>query len=227
MIERLWWRFVRFGFRLLYNELAWTYDLVSWVVSLGHWRRWQRAAIPHLHAGAEDVVLELAHGTANLQIELAGAGLSAIGLDLSPYMGRIARRKLKAKDIAARLVRGSGMQLPFQNECFHALVSTFPTEFIVHPETLREAYRVLKPGGRMVVVPNGMLTLANPLARFLEWLYQVTGQRGPWPTDPLIAFRQAGFAAELIDEKLRGSVVWIVLAVKPVPHALSLEMGVT
>jgi hypothetical protein len=72
-----------------------------------------------------------------------------------------------------------------------------------------------------------MLTLANPLARFLEWLYQVTGQRGPWPTDPLIAFRQAGFAAELIDEKLRGSVVWIVLAVKPAPHALSLEMGVT
>ncbi|MCZ7544410.1 MAG: hypothetical protein M5R40_13175 [Anaerolineae bacterium] len=43
-LERLWWALVRFGFRLLYNELAFTYDLVSRVVSLGQWRAWQRAA---------------------------------------------------------------------------------------------------------------------------------------------------------------------------------------
>ncbi|MCB9446672.1 MAG: class I SAM-dependent methyltransferase, partial [Ardenticatenaceae bacterium] len=42
----LWKKLIRFGFRLLYNELAWTYDAVSWLVSLGDWRSWQQAALP-------------------------------------------------------------------------------------------------------------------------------------------------------------------------------------
>src|SRR5688500_18398993 len=137
--ESLWWRLVRFGFRLLYYEMAWTYDLVSWGVSLGHWRKWQRAAIPHLKASSDDLILEMAHGTANLQIDMAQAGLKAIGLDLSPYMGRIARRKLRRMGLAARLVRGSALHLPFAVNEFSAIVSTFPTEFIVHPQTLKEA----------------------------------------------------------------------------------------
>jgi hypothetical protein len=45
----LWWRLVRFGFRLLYNEFAFSYDLVSKVVSLGAWRCWQQSALKHLN----------------------------------------------------------------------------------------------------------------------------------------------------------------------------------
>jgi len=215
-LESLWWRLLRFGFRLLYNEFAWTYDIVSWSVSLGHWRRWQRAAIPHLLTGPNHRVLELAHGTANLQIDLADAGIYTIGLDISPAMGRIARRKLHRHSVEARLVRGSAMKLPFANSSFTSAISTFPTEFIVHRDTLLEVYRILKPGGRLVVVPNGMLELANPIARFLEWLYQITGQRGPWPSDPLDAFRNAGFDSRLIIEKLADSQVWIIIAEKTV-----------
>jgi ubiquinone/menaquinone biosynthesis C-methylase UbiE len=213
-VTNLWWRLVRFGFRLLYNEMAWTYDWVSWVVSLGHWRSWQRSSIQHLSVGAGDQVLELAHGTANLQIDLEDAGLDAVGLDLSPFMGRIARHKLTRLGREPRLVCASATALPFSDGHFGAVVSTFPTEFILYPDTLAEAYRVLKPGGHMVFVPNGMLTLMNPVARFLEWLYQITGQRGPWPTDPLEAFRAAGFNPSLVTEELPGSRVWIVIAAK-------------
>lgn len=212
----LWWRIVRFGFYLLYNQFAWTYDLVSWAVSLGNWRRWQRASIPYLRADSRSLILELAYGTGDLQIDLAHAGLHAVGLDLSPYMCRIACRKLTRHGLTPRLVRGSAMALPFASACFDAVVSTFPIEFIVRPETLREVHRVLKPSGRLVVVPNGILTLGTPVSRLLEWLYRITGQRGPWPVDPLMAFHEAGFEdVELKTETLPGSQVWIIIAVKP------------
>lgn len=213
--SNLWWRLVGLGFRLLYNELAWTYDWVSWGVSLGHWRRWQHASIPHLNVGSEALVLELAHGTADLQVDLAGAGILSVGLDLSPFMGRIAHRKLARKGVASRLVRGNALHLPFPCERFDAIVSTFPTEFIVRPDTLSEARRVLKPGGRLVFVPNGMLTASNVVVALLEWLYRITGQRGPWPVNLASAFRDAGFEATQIEETLPGSKVWIVIAKKP------------
>ena len=93
MIFKLWWSLVRFGFRLLYNEMAFTYDWVSWLVSFGQWRRWQRAALRYLNARPDELVLELAHGTGSLHLDMRARGYRTIGLDLSPYMGRIASRK--------------------------------------------------------------------------------------------------------------------------------------
>src|SRR5437868_2620777 len=94
MIRSAYITLLRFGFRLLYNEMAFTYDLVSWIVSLGEWRSWQRAALKHLNAPPGSRILEVAHGTANLQLDLRAQGYDSIGLDLSKYMGQIARRKL-------------------------------------------------------------------------------------------------------------------------------------
>lgn len=210
---RVWWRLIRFGFQLLYNELAWTYDLVSTVVSLGRWRDWQRASIPYVE-GTGGRVLELAHGTGNLQIDLAATGREAVGMDLSPHMGRIVQRKLRRRGIAPRLARGNARRLPFAAQSFGVVVSTFPTEFILHPDTLGEARRVLMPGGRLVVVFNGVLTLTSPPARALEWLYHATGQRGPWPGDPLGTLEAAGFDARLITAALRGSAVTLVVATR-------------
>jgi ubiquinone/menaquinone biosynthesis C-methylase UbiE len=210
-LARAWWWLIRFGFRLLYNELAWTYDLVSRVVSLGQWRSWQRAGLQRLGAVPGQRVLELAHGTGNMQIDLAAEGLASVGVDLSAAMGRIARRKLRRQGLMLCLVRCRAQRLPFAARQFDAILSTFPTEFIVAPETLAEAYRVLKPGGRMVVVVSGILTAGGPTAGTLEWLYRVTGQRGPWLGDPLGAFHNVGFAVEAVTEMLpRGQVLLLV-----------------
>ncbi len=209
-----WWRLVKFGFRLLYNELAFTYDAVSSVVSLGAWRCWQRAALKHVPAGADQRVLELAHGTGNLQLDFYAAGYRVIGYDLSPYMGRIAQRKLRQRGLPVRLAQGRAQQLPFPAQSFAAVVSTFPTNFILAPETLHEIYRILEPGGRLVIVPNGVLTGGGVVQRGLEWLYAITGQREDAPFDVNTLFAAYGFEAELVQEKCPRSLAQVIIAEK-------------
>jgi ubiquinone/menaquinone biosynthesis C-methylase UbiE len=200
----LWWRLIRFGFRLLYNEFAFAYDLVSTVVSLGAWRCWQQTALKYLDVQSGALVLELAHGTGNLQLDLHEAAYEAIGYDLSPYMGRIASGKLKRH------------QLPFSSNTFAAVVSTFPTDFIVAPETLREVYRVLQPGRVFVIVPNGVLTGGGAAEAGLEWLYRVTGQRDGSSWDVEDFFSGFGFEAQMLEERCPRSVAQVIIARKKV-----------
>ncbi|MEP7357866.1 MAG: methyltransferase domain-containing protein, partial [Anaerolineales bacterium] len=112
-------RFLQFSFGLLYNQFAWTYDLVSWMVSAGQWRSWQRAALPFLRGRR---VLEIAHGTGNLLLDLVSLGFQPIGLDLSPAMGRLAARKLKRRlgqpTLPVPLLRASVAALPFAADSF-------------------------------------------------------------------------------------------------------------
>ena len=215
MLFNVYRRLLRFAFRLLYNEMAFTYDAVSWIVSLGEWRAWQRAALAHLNVPSGGRVLELAHGTANLQIDLHTAGYDAIGCDLSPAMGRIARRKLRRAGIAPRLVRVYAQALPFRTEQFTALVCTFPTEFIVDPATIAEAYRVLAPGGRLVFVPGGSLIGRSVAKSTIDAAYRVTGQRDAWPSHIMARFETAGFALTQIAQPCKMSVAYVVIAQKP------------
>ncbi len=218
-MSQLWWKLVHFGFRLLYNELAFTYDWVSWIVSLGDWRCWQRSALKHLPPPADSGrVLELAHGTGNLQLDLRAASYTALGLDLSPAMGRIASRKLVNAGYKPDLVRSRAQRLPFADNSFSDVISTFPTDFILAPDTLREVQRVLVPGGQFLIVPNGSLTSGNALAGFIEWLYKITGQREGedqmW--DVVNFFGEYGFEAQVVTEPCPRSQAQVIVARKRV-----------
>lgn len=170
----LWWRLVRFGFWLLYNPFAFTYDWVSYIVSLGAWRCWGAAALKHVDSTG--TVLELAHGTGHLQVEMASRDWKTVGYDLSPAMGRIAQRRLLRHNLQPRLIRGMAQQLPFPHGAFSTVVSTFPTDFITKPETLTEISRILTQQGRLVVVPTALFTSGGVLRRILEFAYRITGQ---------------------------------------------------
>jgi ubiquinone/menaquinone biosynthesis C-methylase UbiE len=212
----VWWKLVRFGFRLLYNELAFTYDLVSTIVSLGAWRCWQRTALKHLSVSKDSLILELAHGTGNLELDLRDAGYQTIGFDLSPYMGRIASGKLRRHGLTPQLVRGKAQQLPFPSQTFSAILSTFPTDFILAPETLREVYRVLQQGGQFIIVPNGVLTGGGLTEAGLEWLYRITGQRAGGSLSIGEFFQAYGFEAQTITEVCPRSIAQVILAIKKV-----------
>lgn len=214
LLARIWWGLVRFGFRLLYNELAFAYDAVAWLASLGEWWRWQRTALNHLTAPPGATVLELAHGTGDFQRALRRAAYRTVALDLSLAMGRLAHRKLRRSHLPAPLVRGRGQALPFADRRFPAVISTFPTEFIVAPETLAEIYRVLAPGGRLIVVFTGVLT-GGAARNALDLAYRVTGQRGPWPDTILSRVEAAGFHAQIVVEALPRSAALLLIADKP------------
>jgi ubiquinone/menaquinone biosynthesis C-methylase UbiE len=207
-------RLLHFGFRLLYNEMAWSYDSVSWVVSLGEWRAWGRSALRHLNAPPGARVLELAHGTGHMQIALKSAGYIPIGCDLSRAMGRIAARRLRRHGIVPNLVRGYAQQLPFPADSFAAIICTFPTEFIVDPNVIAETYRALQPGGRLVFVPSGSLTGRGVAQSTLEAAYRVTGQRGTWPSAIWERFSAAGYTVTETIEPCSRSVAFVVIAEK-------------
>lgn len=215
-LAALWRKLVRFGFRLLYNEFAFTYDLVSKAVSLGAWHCWQRAALKYLDVEPGVKVLELAYGTGNLHLDLHAAGYSVFGHDLSANMGAITRRKLRRAGLTARLSRGLAQQLPYASASFDAVVSTFPTDFILAPETLREVARVLKPSGSFIIVPNGILTSKGAVANSVEWLYRITGQRDPGsPADELSNFFDGyGFNARMLHEDCPKSIASVIVAQK-------------
>jgi ubiquinone/menaquinone biosynthesis C-methylase UbiE len=201
-------RFMRFFFNLLYHPFAFTYDLVAWVVSFGKWQDWVFSVIPHLQGTH---ILELGHGPGHLQRLLLNRGLFAIAIDESTQMGRLAKRRLGTSH---RLTRGISQSLPFPSESFDCVVATFPTEYIYDQRTLAEVKRVLRSGGRLVVLP-----VTYPKSGFLQWLYKIT-RESPTAFDEAIKerlqtpFQKAGFIVEIKIIELESSRLIILLAEK-------------
>lgn len=156
------------AFALLYTQFAWAYDWVSHTFFHGEWRRWQRAALEPLAGRAGGRVLEVGFGTGDLQADLRAAGYRPYGIDLSAQMLRVARRKATRSGAPLRAVRATAMALPFPAATFDAVVSTFPSEYIFDPRTLREIARVLRPGCPLVIVPGGVLLPVDRTSQLLQ-----------------------------------------------------------
>lgn len=209
-------RLVRWAFARLYNELAWGYNGVAIAVSGGRWFDWVRATLPYL--GGQ--VLELGCGTGALQLAQRRTRVApaAIGLDASPAMISHTRRRLTRAGFSIVLARAVAQALPFAPASVDTVVATFPSEYIIDPATLREIRRVLRPGGRLVVVLAAAFAGAGPYQRALDLLYRITLQRSPLaPADPaprsLLGLRLAaqGFAVEERWEPVGDHAVHLVI----------------
>ena len=184
----LWWRFVAFAFQQLYTRFAWAYDAVAWVVSRGRWQAWGRAAIPRL-VGQQ--VLEIACGPGHLLLAMAQAGYQVSAIDLSPQMAARAHGRLRGQGLSPQVVLGRAQALPWPSASFDTVVMTFPAGFIRHAETLREVQRVLRPGGRLVIVDGARLH-GGLYATVVNFAFRLTGGGGSLRSLAL-RFQQAGF----------------------------------
>ncbi|HKZ56057.1 MAG TPA: methyltransferase domain-containing protein [Anaerolineales bacterium] len=161
-------------FAFIYGPGATLYDFVAWSSSAGQWRTWQQAALETL---PEDRLLEIGHGPGHLLLQVRSAGRFVVGVDFSHQMTRMAARRLRREGWAACVVRARAQQLPFRSQAFNAAYSTFPSEYILEPASASEAARVVKPGGRIVVVPGvADITGRSMFDRLARGLYRVAGE---------------------------------------------------
>ncbi len=207
-MDRLLRGFLRFFFHHLYTTAAPLYDLVAWSTSIGQWRRWTEVALESLPPGR---TLEIGHGPGHLLLQLVVGGKVAYGADASRQMTRLASRRLRRRELGGRVIRARAQELPFAGGSFSAILSTFPSEYILASETLHEIRRLLSPEGRFVIVPSATITGGSWLDRAAAWLYRATGQSGDADATWLDGLSSHGFNARIENVNLdRATVVRIV-----------------
>jgi demethylmenaquinone methyltransferase/2-methoxy-6-polyprenyl-1,4-benzoquinol methylase len=146
----------------MFDAIARRYDGLNRLLSLGLDARWRRRAVAALGLTGRERVLDVCTGTADLAIEAVtgrhGQAASVVGLDFAAEMLGVARAKVARAALGhrVRLVRGDATRLPVPDAAFDAATVAFGIRNVLDPVTAcRELYRVLRPGGQLVILEFG------------------------------------------------------------------------
>ncbi|MGE0767017.1 MAG: bifunctional demethylmenaquinone methyltransferase/2-methoxy-6-polyprenyl-1,4-benzoquinol methylase UbiE [Hyphomicrobiaceae bacterium] len=145
----------------VFATVAERYDLMNDLMSGGLHRLWKDDLVVSLNPpkSAEPFrILDLAGGTGDVAVRIVragGDGTSAVICDISPEMLEVGRRKVETAGLAhrIRLVEGNAEALPFADRTFDAVTIAFGIRNVTQIDrALAEMYRVLRPGGRVLVL---------------------------------------------------------------------------
>ena len=160
----------------VFSRVASRYDLMNDLMSVGVHRLWKDAMMDWLAPRPGQRLLDVAGGTGDIAFRFLrrAPGASAVVLDLTEDMLAEGRRRAEAARLGDRLdwVTGDAMALPFPDAAFDVYTISFGIRNVTRIEdALVEAFRVLKPGGRLMVlefsrVPNDLLRRAYDLYSF-------------------------------------------------------------
>ena len=156
-----------------YDRLAPLYDAIDWL-TVGVTHRLRRRALRYLPPEGSRV-LEVGFGGGRLQAEMAQRWQTA-GVDLAPGMAQLTQGRLNQQGRSSHLAVGSAMALPWADAAFDAVVSTFA--FSAFPDgegALEEMVRVVRPGGRVIIVDAGESRDGNLMARLLAGTWALIG----------------------------------------------------
>ncbi len=146
----------------VFNSVASKYDIMNDVMSMGIHRVWKDAMMDWLAPRPGQKLLDVAGGTGDISFRLwgrAGHGHATV-LDLTEPMLIEGRKRAEASHLAESLdwVVGDAMALPFEDNTFDVYTISFGIRNVTRPqEALNEAYRVLRPGGRLMVLEFSQL----------------------------------------------------------------------
>lgn len=203
----------------LFDNIAPDYDKLNHILSLNIDKGWRKKAVREIIDSKEPLkVLDVACGTGDFTIEIArkaAEGSSITGIDLSEGMMKVGREKINAAKARAALEYGDCEALTYSNDLFDRISVGFGVRNFEHLDIgLKEMCRVLKPGGKLVILE--LSVPSNPIIRWCYKLYflnilpaiggMVSGNRGayeylpasvlhfPAPDKFIGMMREAGFS---------------------------------
>ena len=157
--------------RGVFESVAARYDIMNDLMSAGIHRLWKDAMMDWLAPRPGQRLLDVAGGTGDIAfrfLKRAGHGHATV-LDLTEGMLIEGRKRAEAAQMADQLdwIVGDAMALPFEDDSFDVYTISFGIRNVTRPEdALAEAYRVLRPGGRLMVLEFSQLPNKG-----LQWLY--------------------------------------------------------
>jgi len=163
-----------------FDTIADRYDLLNRLLSLGLDRSWRRQAVRAVPPQGGESVLDVCAGTGDLTLEVWRTGLArrVIGLDRSPSMLALARSK-SPRAGGPEYVLGDALSLPFPDADFDLVTIGFGLRNLPDRTTaIREIQRVLRPGGRLLVLefcPPGPGLWAGVAAWYLNTIVPALG----------------------------------------------------
>jgi len=165
----------------VFDSVAGRYDLMNDLMSAGLHRYWKRFTLEKSMVRAGDRVLDVAGGTgdlARLFAQRVGAAGCVILTDINAAMLGIGRDRLVDEGIVIPLAQCSGERLPFPDDTFDCVSVGFGLRNMTHKDAaLAEMRRVLRPGGRLLVLEFSRV--AKPLAPLYDlYSFQVLPRMG-------------------------------------------------
>ena len=158
----------------VFSSVASKYDIMNDVMSFGVHRIWKKIAMAHTGLKKGMCALDIAGGTGDLTIQMSkqvGATGEVIISDINPDMLEQGRRRLIDKGIAGnvKFKVANAEELPFEDNSFNCVTIAFGLRNVTDKDkALKEMHRVLKPGGRLLV-----LEFSKPVVPGLDKIYDV------------------------------------------------------
>ena len=155
----------------MFAAIAPSYDLNNRLHSLGRDQAWRRAAVRMAQVNQDDIVLDVACGTGDLTAAFVdsatGSPRRVLGVDFTMEMLKLARGKRDGRLISYQ--RGDAMRLPVEDCSVDVVSIAFGIRNVTEPMlVMEEFYRVLRPGGRVLI-----LEFSTPTNRYFQALYGV------------------------------------------------------
>lgn len=155
----------------MFDNISARYDFLNHLLSMGIDKGWRRKVVKIVRQSNPSVILDIATGTGDLAIALSKIeGTQITGCDISAGMLKVGEEKVAKKGLSNRikLQLGDSENLPFEDNSFDAITVAFGVRNFENLEKgLEEIYRVVKPGGRVVV-----LEFSSPTAFPFKQIYR-------------------------------------------------------